>query len=340
MKTIFIVEDNMMILEHARRVLESQYVLKAFTNAEEMHKTLTKEVPDLFLLSVEAPALDGFKTIIELKANERTSKIPVMFMSATRNADIEAGGMEYGAVDFVTKPFSASVILNRIAHHLHIEALLKKRTERLAKLQDGILEVVVDMVESRDKIMGGHVERTSQYIRVLLESMVEHGLYAKDMAGWDIDMVVSATRLHDIGKIAVSEAILNKPDRLTNEEFDEMKKHAAEGEHIVEKIMEKTGEEAFLKHAMLFAGCHHEKWNGTGYPRGLKQEEIPLQGRMMAIADVYDALVSVRPYKIPMSHAEAVQVILDDAGKHFDPNITDIFGLAAQRFEEISLRAK
>jgi putative two-component system response regulator len=191
------------------------------------------------------------------------------------------------------------------------------------------------MVESRDKVTGGHIEHTSQYIRILMEAMLEKGVYNDEMKTWDIDTVVSSARLHDVGKIAVSDVILNKPARLTPDEYDEIKKHAPEGESIVERIIAKTGEESFLHHAKLFAGYHHEKWDGIGYPRGLKGKEIPLEGRIMAIADVYDALISERPYKKPFTHKETVEIIQNDSGSHFDPAIVDVFITVADAFESV-----
>jgi putative two-component system response regulator len=185
-------------------------------------------------------------------------------------------------------------------------------------------------------VTGGHIERTSKYIQILMETMLEKDVYAEEMKTWDFDTVISSARLHDVGKIAVSDTILNKPCKLTPEDYEQIKKHALEGEHIVEIMISKTGEEIFLHHAKLFACYHHEKWDGTGYPRGLKGEDIPLEGRLMAIADVYDALVSERPYKKPFTHEKAVEIIVNDSGKQFDPVIVDLFVTVADVFLSIS----
>ena len=339
MKTIFVVDDSDVNLVKAKRALENHYRVRTISSAEKMLTLIGKIVPDLILLDIEMPETDGFAAINKLKENQKTANIPVMFLTASTDAEVEAKGLEYGAVDFVSKPFSTPVLLNRIAHHLHIEELLKKRTERLERLQDGILEVVVDMVESRDKVTGGHIERTSQYIQILLETMLEKGVYAEEMKDWDLDVIISSARLHDVGKIAVSDVILNKPGRLTPEEYDEIKKHAPEGELIVKKIIAKTGAESFLHHAKMFAGHHHERWDGTGYPRGLKGKGIPLEGRMMAIADVYDALVSERPYKEPYTHEEVEQVFRENSGKHFDPVLIDLFFEVSDAFAYVTAKA-
>jgi putative two-component system response regulator len=286
------------------------------------------------------PEMDGFAAIQKLKESDRTRHIPVMFLTASTDDAKEARGLELGAVDFVTKPFSAPVLLNRIAHHLHIEDLLKKRTERLENLKDSILDVVVDMVNSRDNITGGHITRMSAYMRILIEAMMENGVYADEMQGWDVETLISSARLHDVGKVAVADNILNKPGKLTPEEYEEIKNHAPAGEKIVDKIITKTGEESFLHHAKMFASAHHEKWNGTGYPRGLKGTDIPLQGRVMAIADVYDALVSERPYKTPYTHGKAEQIIRDDAGVHFDPAIVEVFLKVTEKFITATIKSQ
>ena len=334
-KTIFVVDDNDVNLVSAKRALEGHYRVRTMPSAKMMFKLIEKTMPDLILLDIAMPEMNGFEAIKKLQELYPTAYVPVIFLTASRDAASEAEGLELGAVDFVSKPFSAPVLLNRIAHHIHVESLLKKRTAHLERLQVGILEVVVDMVESRDKVTGGHIERTSQYIRILAETMIKNDVCKEVMKNWDLDIIVASSRLHDVGKIAVSDVILNKPGKLTFEEYDQMKKHALEGEYIVERILLKTGEELFLSHAKLFAGYHHEKWDGSGYPRGLVGEDIPLEGRIMAIADVYDALVSERPYKKPFSHEKAVEIIRNDSGVQFDPQIAETFMLAADSFRAI-----
>jgi len=159
----------------------------------------------------------------------------------------------------------------------------------------------------------------------LLEAMKERGVYADEIQNWDIEMITLSARMHDMGKIAVSDVVLNKPDKLTGEEYETIKSHADEGMKIIEKMIEQTGEADFLHNAKLFAGYHHEHWDGSGYPRGLKETEIPLQGRIMAIVDAYDALVSRRSYKEAVPAEEAERIIMENAGKQFDPHITLVF---------------
>ena len=336
MKTIFVVDDNDSNLVKAKQSLEEQYRVVTVSSAERMFALLSKRTPDLIMLDIEMPEMDGFEAIKRLKAKERTANIPVIFLTAHTDDESEAHGFELGAVDFVSKPFSAPVLRNRIATHLHIDELIKKRTERIEQLHGCILSIVANMVENRDTVTGGHIERTSQYLEALMGELVKKGIYADEIKSWDLKTVISSARLHDIGKITVKDAILHKPGKLTPEEFDAIRRHSIEGERMIEQMIAIMGDDSFLRHAKIFAGSHHEKWDGTGYPRGLRGEEIPLQGRIMAIADVYDALVSARPYKEAFSFQQAEQIIAKDAGTHFDPLLAGVFGDVKEAFAAIS----
>ena len=325
MKTIFVVDDSDTNLSMAEAVLEDQYRVMTMPSAAKMFSLLEKVTPDLILLDIEMPEMDGFEALEKLKSESAWSDVPVMFLTGRNDADVEARGLEMGAVDFVTKPFSAPVLLNRIKTHLDIDKIIRERTAQLNRLQNSIVSVLADMVENRDKGTGGHIERTSKYIKILIEEMKKRGIYIDEITDWDIDKMISSARMHDLGKISITDIIVNKPGKLTNEEYEIMKKHAMEGERIIEEIISRTGEGDFLSNAKLFAGTHHERWDGNGYPRGLKGDEIPLQGRIMAIVDVYDALVSERPYKEAFPDEEAVEIIMKSSGTHFDPQIVRIF---------------
>jgi putative two-component system response regulator len=325
MKTIFVVDDSDTNLSMAEAVLEDQYRVMTMPSAAKMFTLLEKVIPDLILLDIEMPVMDGFDTITLLKADSNWSEIPVMFLTGRNDADVEARGLEMGAVDFVTKPFSSTVLLNRIKTHLDIDEIIRERTGQLHKLQNSIVAVLADMVENRDKGTGGHIERTSIYIKILIEEMKNKGVYADEISSWDVEKIISSARMHDLGKISITDVIVNKPGKLTEEEYDIMKSHAMEGERIIDEIIARTGEGDFLRNAKLFAGTHHERWDGKGYPRGLKETEIPLQGRIMAIVDVYDALVSERPYKKAFTDDEAVEIIMQNSGTHFDPAIAKLF---------------
>ena len=325
MKTIFVVDDSDTNLSMAEAVLEDQYRVMTMPSAAKMFMLLEKVIPDLILLDIEMPEMDGFDTISRLKSDGNWSEIPVMFLTGRNDAAVEARGLEMGAVDFVTKPFSAPVLINRIKTHLNIDEIIRERTQQLHKLQNSIVAVLADMVENRDKGTGGHIERTSIYIKILIQEMKQKGVYAEEISSWDVDKIISSARMHDLGKISITDVIVNKPGKLTEEEYDVMKSHAMEGERIIDEIISRTGEGDFLRNAKLFAGTHHERWDGKGYPRGLKETEIPLQGRIMAIVDVYDALVSERPYKKAFTNDEAVEIIMQNSGTHFDPVIAKLF---------------
>ena len=181
------------------------------------------------------------------------------------------------------------------------------------------------MVENRDKVTGGHIDRTQKYLAILLNELILTGTYADEISKWNLEVLLPSAQLHDVGKIKISDLILNKPEKLTESDFTQIKKHCEEGEKIIDGIIDKAEEDNFLSHAKIFAGCHHEKWDGSGYPKGLAGEQIPLEGRIMAVADVYDALVSERPYKKPFTHEQAVEIIKNDSGKYFDPKIIEAF---------------
>jgi len=334
-KTIFVVDDSDTNLSMAENALEDTYRVMTMPSSAKMFALLEKLKPDLILLDIEMPEMNGFEALQKLKNSESWADVPVMFLTGRADADVEVRGFELGAVDFVIKPFSAPVLLNRIKTHLDIDDIIRERTEQLHRLQNSIVSVLADMVENRDKGTGGHIERTSVYIKILIKAMEERGVYIEYMQGWDVESIVSSARMHDLGKISITDGIVNKPGKLTNDEYEKMKEHVMEGERIIDKIIARTGEEAFLRNAKLFAGYHHERWDGNGYPRGLKEDEIPLQGRIMAIVDVYDALVSERSYKSAFTHEEAVKIIMENSGVHFDPKIVEVFLEVKEMFEAV-----
>ena len=218
----------------------------------------------------------------------------------------------------------------------NLQSLVEERTQNVLSLQTILFKTMAEMMEYRDHITGGHIERTKNGAKILLEEMKASGIYMEEIKSLDIDLVLQSCQLHDIGKIAISDSILKKTGKLDKDEFDEMKKHTEYGKKIIGKIQLSTKDNYFLKYAKIFATSHHEKWDGTGYPYGLAKNEIPLLGRVMTIADVYDALTSIRPYKNAFSHDEAVQIITENSGKQFDPTLVIVFIKTAERFRELS----
>ena len=344
-KTIFVVDDSATNLAVADEALEKSYLVITLSSAEKMFAALEKITPDLILLDIEMPEMDGFEALRRLKSSEVYSNIPVIFLTGLSETENEAYGIELGAVDFIAKPFSVPVLLNRIKYHLDIDQLIRDRTAQLIErtaqlmlLQNSIVFTLADVVENRDSNTGGHIDRTTVYSQILISAMLKHGLYAAEIQGWDLESVISSARLHDLGKIAIPDSILNKPDKLTPEEFSVIMTHCIAGELIIDHMISRTGATDFLYHARLFAAYHHEKWNGAGYPYGLKETDIPLHGRIMAVVDVYDALTSQRPYKKAFPCEEAVNIILKDAGTHFDPGIAEIFCETKDKLELAKIR--
>ncbi|MDR3214402.1 MAG: response regulator [Azoarcus sp.] len=349
--TVAIVDDNVTNLKIARAMLSEHYNTYALPSAQVMFDLLQKVTPDLILLDIEMPEINGYEAISKLKTDARLCRIPVIFLTSRNDEGSELEGLSLGAIDYVTKPFSAALLLKRIKNHLlivaqekeledynkNLTAMVDQKTKKIADLQFGILNVIAELVEFRDKKTGGHIERTQLYLNLLVEQMLADGIYHDEVSSWDLTFLIPSAQLHDVGKIAISDAILNKPGKLTNEEFTIMKTHVDRGVEAIERIEKETQEHSFLGHAKCFAGYHHEKWDGSGYPHGLAGKDIPLQGRLMAVSDVYDALISARPYKDPMPLDMAKSIILEGEGKHFDPAVIDVFRRVADGFEKIAM---
>ncbi|MCL2201904.1 MAG: response regulator, partial [Oscillospiraceae bacterium] len=305
---------------------------------------LEKQVPDLILLDVEMPGMDGYEVLARLKANKATEHIPVIFLTALSSDDTELKGLSKGAVDYITKPFSPPLLLKRIELHLqlvdyrsNLEQLVEQKTDEVVALKNAVLRTTAELVEHRDSTTGDHIDRTQSYIKILLDASKKYDIYKEDLASLDENLVLQSSQLHDVGKISIKDSILLKTGTLTAEEFEEMKSHTTFGESIILNIKESTaGVSDFLDYAMVFAVSHHEKWDGSGYPKGLAGEDIPLLGRIMAIADVYDALVTDRPYKKAYPHDVATSTIRDGSGSHFDPALVELFLKVSTEFEKIS----
>ena len=352
-KTIFIVDDDHTNLMAVRGVLETQYDVLTLGSGERLLKTLDKKIPDLIILDIEMPDMNGYDTIRALKAKEETADIPVIFLTAKTGDEAELEGLSLGAMDYITKPAPPPpLLLKRIELHLLVESqkrelkrfnvnlqdMVAAKTKSVLELQSAVLKTISELVECRDDATGGHIERTTQYLGILLNALLSRGEFKDKLSTQNMDLLLQSAQLHDVGKIAVKDSILKKTDKLTPEEFEEIKTHASFGAEIIEKIKKNTTEKSFLEYAQVFAATHHERWDGTGYPLGLKGEEIPLEGRLMAIADVYDALVSDRPYKKAFSHEMAVEIIKDGRGTHFDPSLADLFVEVSDEFNDVLIR--
>ena len=353
---IILVDDNMSNLDQGKNILKTFYKVYPAPSAAKLFEILENVLPELILLDIDMPEMNGYEAIKILKADERYANIPVIFLTSKSDENSELKGFDLGAADYMSKPFSAPLLLKRIENQLLIvrsqaelkdyaENLEKKVTEKTAQvinLQNAILSTVADLVEFRDNLTGGHVMRTQLYMKNLVDEMIIKEIYKDEISKWDINFFIQSVQLHDVGKIAITDLILNKPSRLTDEEFEIMKTHVTVGVDAIERIMNNTVEEeqSFLRQTLYIVGTHHEKWDGTGYPVGLKGMNIPLEGRLMAIGDVYDALISARPYKKAFSNDEARKIIEDGFGTHFDPALKEVFCAAADKFARIATNVK
>jgi putative two-component system response regulator len=345
-KKIVLVDDNPVNLKLVGNTLMEQYNVFTVPSAEKLFQLLERTLPDLILLDVVMPEISGYEAIETLKNNPRTAGIPVIFLTSKNDTISELEGFSLGAIDYISKPFSPQLLLKRVEVHLLLESqkaelenlnenlqhLVEEKTVEVLELQNAVLITMANLVECRDDVTGGHVERTECFLRILVEEMAARAVYKDILDTWDISLFIQSSRLHDVGKIAIKDNILLKPGSLTRDEFDEMKKHTVFGETVIEKIQQNTKESIFLTHAKIMAGTHHEKWDGTGYPRGMTGSRIPLQGRLMAFVDVYDALISDRPYKKAFPLEQAVKIIVDGCGTQFDPDLKDVFLAASKRF--------
>ena len=346
-KTVILVDDNPINLKLARNTLMGKYDVFTVPSAEKLFQLLEKTHPDIILLDVMMPGMSGYDAIKILKSNPKTLDIPVIFLTAKSDTNSELEGFVHGAVDYVSKPFSPQLLLKRVDVHVLVESqkkelkhindnlqkIVDEKTEEVLELQNAVLKTMSNLVEYRDDVTGGHVERTEHFLKTMIEEMFEQKIYSEVLESWDIKLFLQSAQLHDVGKIAIRDNILMKPGSLTVDEFEEMKKHTTFGEKVIEKIQEGARESVFLTHARIMAGTHHERWDGSGYPRGLAGANIPIQGRLMAFVDVYDALISERPYKKAFSPEQAVQIIKEGSGVQFDPALVDVFTSAVRRFQ-------
>jgi len=342
---ILLVDDNTTNLQLLHETLDGLgYRLLIAKNGETALAIAQKANPALILLDIMMPEMDGYEVCRRLKSDERTDRIPVIFITALVDEEDEAKGLGLGAVDYITKPINPELVRARVHNHLelkhhqdHLENLVAERTRRLALVQAVTIEGLATLAEYRDPETGGHIKRTQNYVKVLAKKLKEHPRFRDGLNDEIIELLYMSAPLHDIGKVGVPDHILLKADKLTDDEFGEMKKHTNYGHDALWVTEQKLGDDSFLRHAREIAYTHQEKWDGSGYPSGLKGDEIPISGRLMALADVYDALISKRIYKPPFPHEKAVEIIVEGKGKHFDPDIVDAFVELENTFRNIAL---
>lgn len=351
--TILIVDDEPFNINVLMESLKADYRLVAARNGEQALSRVAGETrPDLILLDVMMPGMDGHEVCRRLKADPVTAGIPVVFVTAMTDEQDETRGFELGAVDYISKPISPPIVRARVRtqlalaranqalanQNLHLERLVQERTHDLQVTQDVTIMALATLAETRDNETGNHIRRTQHYVKALAEVLREHPDFADALNDRTIELLYKSAPLHDIGKVGIPDGVLLKPDRLTTAEMDIMKHHPRYGRDAILVAEQGLGdqESSFLRFAREIAYTHHERWDGNGYPEGLAGDAIPLSGRLMAVADVYDALISRRVYKPPFSHQKAVQIITDSSGAHFDPRIVTAFLQIESRFHDIS----
>lgn len=357
--------DNLLILED---VLSEQYEVHPATSGSEALIYLAGGgVADLILLDVIMPELDGFEVCRRLKSSESTRSIPVMFLTGLDRPEDEELGFSLGAEDFIHKPISPAVVMARVHTHLalsratralerrnaDLELLVAERTAEISEqsrrlvtskqeviaAQAATITAFCALAEARDNETGNHIRRTQHYVRILAETLRDHPRFRAELDEEVIQLLFKSAPLHDVGKVATPDAILLKKGKLTPDEWVIMKQHCVYGRNAIlqaEKALGEAADASFLRYAAEIAYGHHERWDGSGYPQGVSGDAIPLSARLMAVADVYDALISRRVYKPPFPHEQALAMIVEERGSHFDPDIVDALLHVAGEFASIA----
>ena len=352
--TILVVDDTPANLSLMTGLLRDEYKVKAAIDGEKALRIAQAQPgPDLILLDIMMPGMDGYEVCRQLKADPATRDIPVIFLTAKSGVEDEKMGLDLGAVDYITKPISPPIVMARVRNHLILKASadflrdkadflereVSKRTAEVVAIQDVTIHAMASLAETRDSDTGNHIRRTQHYVRALALKLREQPRFAGLLDDRYVSMLFKSAPLHDIGKVGIPDRILLKPGKLTPEEFELMKTHTTLGRDAIQSAERQLGMSVdFLKLAKEIAYSHQEKWDGSGYPEGLKGEAIPVSARLMALADVYDALISRRVYKRGLSHEQALAFISDGRSRHFDPDMVDAFLLIHEEFRAIAQR--
>jgi putative two-component system response regulator len=336
MKRILVVDNDLAVLKQVSAYLADNYEVSLAKSGNTALQVCVKEKPDLILLDMEMADMDSFDTMSQLKRNPCLDRIPVILLAASHSPEVEIRALESGARDFIVKPVEKSIVLHRIELHLRYISCQVQAEQAVMILSDSIAVSFAEMIECRDESARGHVIRTAQYVDILGKELISQGLFPDELNTAELQMMVRAAPLHDIGKIAISDRILLKAGQLDDTEFFMIKHHAEIGAAILNRMYQRMPTQYYLRYASLIAGSHHERYNGKGYPQGLAGDIIPLCGRIMAVADVYDALMENHSYRNSLSHSQASNIISDNAGTQFDPRIVETFKKTQEHIAEIA----
>jgi putative two-component system response regulator len=351
-KVILVIDDTPDNLFLISDILKNFYGVKVAKSGRQALEYLkTKEIPDLILLDIMMPELNGYDVIQKIKADPKLHDIPVIFLTAKSSIEDEERGLGLGASDYITKPISPPILLARVKTQLenkmmadflkdknaYLESEVAKRTKEIMAIENVAILAMASLAETRDNETGNHIRRTQNYVKILAQKLQYHPRFRAFLTPRTINIIYKSAPLHDIGKVGVPDAILLKPAKLTPEEFEIMKTHTTLGKEAIEHAEAQLGYEIdFLRIAKEIAHSHQEKYDGSGYPLGLRGDAIPIAARLMALADVYDALISERVYKEAYPHEVAVEIIKEGRGSHFDPDIVDAFVELQEEFRKIA----
>ncbi len=352
--TLLVADDEPVNLRVLGELLQSRYRVRvANSGGRALQVANSDPPPDLILLDIVMPDMDGYAVLATLRANPATRDIPVIFVTSMGASADEERGLQLGAVDYITKPYQPAIVLARVRTHLELkqardwlkdqnaflEAEVNRRLAENLMIQDASIMALASLASVRDTETGNHLLRTQGYVRALAEQLRGHPRHAAQLTPRYINSLAKSAPLHDIGKVGIPDHILLKPGRLTPEEWSIMQTHARLGSEAIEAAERDVAQPIeFLAIAKEITRCHHEKWDGSGYPAGLKGDAIPLSARLMALADVFDALSTRRPYKESMNMAQVTEMIVAGRGQHFDPDVVDAFLAVRERFAEIAER--
>lgn len=335
---ILVIDDDVVILNTVVSTLKSDYSVRPFTNGETALKFLTGQSADLILLDCHMPGLSGFDVLRQITARPLSKEIPVVFITGSTDGEIEALALEMGAIDYLHKPVRPRALLTRVrlqlelqSHRKRLEAMVEEKTRslneaynKLKMREDITLGLLARVTDLRDGDTGEHIERTTALVRIIAHDLVDNPRPGYEITAYQANDIIKSAKLHDLGKIGTPDHILLKPARLTPEEYEVIKEHTIRGEQLLDDFVTHT-DDAFLKTARDIVHSHHERWDGNGYPRHLAGAAIPLAARIVAIADVFDALSSVRPYKEAYTPEESARMVMEESGKHFDPYLVRVF---------------
>ena len=337
---ILVVDDDKTNLTLAQNILVPHYRIAASNSGQAALKYLESHRPDLILLDINMPDMDGFEVMECLRQKEETKSIPVIFLTADNLAETEIKCFRMGAMDYVTKPFVPDILRSRVdktieleQYRHNLETMVKEQARkitedarRISSIQDSVIVGMANLIESRDGSTGKHVKNTQMYVSLIANELHSRNLFPVELTDEYIEDLCKAAPLHDVGKIKVPDAILQKPGKLTPEEYDTMKMHTTYSRKIIQMIIGDVEDEHYVRIVENIALYHHERWDGTGYPSGLAGDSIPLEARIMAVADVFDALYEERVYKPPIRPIERImQIMSEGRGTQFDPVIIDVF---------------